>query len=88
MTENGRAVSPVVFNEIDEHDFFPGGRSLVHHSEKAYWIVAAVLAASLFNQARRDALQSEVAGAFVHVLGDDGSAIERERLHICCASTP
>lgn len=48
------------------------------HPEKTFFIVEAVVAASFFSQARRDALQAQVAKAFVEVLGDDGSVLERE----------
>ena len=78
MTEIGRAATPVMFSEIDAHNWFPGGQPLVEHPEKAFFIVEAVVAASFFSQPRRDALQIAVAKAFVDILGDDGTVLERE----------
>ena len=78
MTEIGRAATPVMFSEIDAHNWFPGGQPLVEHPEKVFFIVEAVVAASFFSQPRRDALQTEVAKAFVDILGDDGTVLERE----------
>jgi phenylpyruvate tautomerase PptA (4-oxalocrotonate tautomerase family) len=78
LTEIGRAATPVMFNEIDAENWFPGGLPLVEHPEKTFFIVEAVVAASFFSQPRRDALQRLVAQAFVDILGDDGSVLERE----------
>jgi phenylpyruvate tautomerase PptA (4-oxalocrotonate tautomerase family) len=78
LTEIGRAAAAVFFDEIDEHNWFPGGVSLLDHPEKQYFVVEAVVAASFFNQSRRDIVQAEVAAAFVAVLGDDGTSLERE----------
>jgi phenylpyruvate tautomerase PptA (4-oxalocrotonate tautomerase family) len=82
VTEIGRAATALMFNELDEHNCFPGGVSLVEHPEKKFWIVEAVVAASFFNQARRDAMQTAVAKAFVEILGDDGSVLDREGVRI------
>ena len=41
-----------------------------------------MVAVSFFSQARRDALQAEVAKAFVNVLGDDGTVLDREGVRI------
>lgn len=82
VTEIGRAATALMFNEIDEHNCFPGGVPLVEHPEKKFWIVEAVVAASFFNQARRDAMQTSVAKAFVDILGDDGSVLDREGVRI------
>jgi phenylpyruvate tautomerase PptA (4-oxalocrotonate tautomerase family) len=82
VTENGRSATPVFFHEIDERNCFMGGKSLVSHPERTFWIVEAIVAASFFNQVRRDALQAAIGKAFVAVLGDDGSAVEREGLRI------
>ena len=61
MTEIGRAATPVMFSEIDAHNWFPGGQPLVEHPQKTFFIVEAVVAASFFSQPRRDALQTAVA---------------------------
>jgi phenylpyruvate tautomerase PptA (4-oxalocrotonate tautomerase family) len=85
LTEIGRAATPVFFNEIHEHNWFPGGKTLIDHPEKTFFIVEAVVAASFFNQKRRDAVQTLVAAAFVDVLGDDGSKLERSGVTIAPA---
>jgi phenylpyruvate tautomerase PptA (4-oxalocrotonate tautomerase family) len=82
MTDIGRATTPVMFSEIDAHNWFPGGQPLVEHPEKVFFIVEAVVAASFFSQSRRDALQTAVAKAFVDILGDDGTVLEREGVKI------
>ena len=82
LTDIGRAATPVMFNEIDAFNWFPGGAPLDEHPEKTFFIVEAVVAASFFSQPRRDALQTAVAQAFVEVLGDDGSVLEREGVTI------
>ena len=78
MTDIGRAATPVMFSEIDAHNWFPGGQPLVEHPEKVFFIVEAVVAASFFSQPRRDALQTAVANAFVDILGDDGMSLNEE----------
>jgi len=78
VTDIGRAATALMFNEIDPRNCFPGGLPLIEHPEKPFWIVEAVVAASFFSQARRDAMQIEVAKAFVEILGDDGSVLDRE----------
>ena len=82
VTEIGRAATPVFFDEIDARNWFPGGTLLVDHPEKIFFIVEAVVAASFFSQVRRDAVQTAVAKAFVEILGDDGSILEREGVRI------
>lgn len=82
LTDIGRAATPVLFNEIDLHNWFPGGVPLAESRDRTFFIVEAVVAASFFTQARRDKVQTEVAQAFVHVLGDDGSVLEREGVTI------
>jgi phenylpyruvate tautomerase PptA (4-oxalocrotonate tautomerase family) len=82
MTDIGRAATPVMFSEIDAHNWFSGGQPLVEHPEKVFFIVEAVVAASFFSQPRRDALQTAVANAFVDILGDDGTLLEREGVKI------
>ena len=92
MTEIGTAATPVMFSEIDAHNWFPGGQPLVEHPEKAFFIVEAVVAASFFSQPRRDALQTAVAKVFVDILGDDGTVLERRgskfRQPISCGCIP
>jgi phenylpyruvate tautomerase PptA (4-oxalocrotonate tautomerase family) len=85
LTEVGRAATPVLINEIDEHNWFPGGVPLLDHPEKTFFIVEVVVAASFFSQPRRDAVQTQVAAAFVDVLGDDGTVLEREGVIIAPA---
>ena len=82
LTEIGQATTPLMFNEIDAINWFPGGVPLVDYPEKTFFIVEAVVAASFFSQPRRDALQGLVAQAFIDVLGDDGSSLEREGVKI------
>ena len=82
VTEIGRAATALMFNEIEEPNCFPGGVPLVEHADRTFWIVEAVVAASFFNQARRDAMQKAVAKAFVQTLGDDGSVLDREGVPI------
>lgn len=82
MTDIGRAATGFFFDEIEGHNCFPGGVPLIQHPEKTFWIVEAVVAASFFSQPRRDALQMLVAKAFVDVLGDDGSVLDREGVRI------
>jgi phenylpyruvate tautomerase PptA (4-oxalocrotonate tautomerase family) len=82
LTEIGKAATPLMFNEIDANNWFPGGLPLIEHPEKTFFIVEAVVAASFFSQPRRDALQKAVADAFIKVLGHDGSVLEREGVKI------
>jgi hypothetical protein len=44
--------------------------------------VEAFVAASFFSQPRRDAMQIAIAKAFVEILGDDGSVLEREDIRV------
>lgn len=78
MTEIGRAATGFIFNEIDVDNCFPGGVPLTDNPEKTFWTVEAFVAASFFSQPRRDAMQTAIAKAFVEILGDDGSVLERE----------
>ncbi|MBV8651195.1 MAG: hypothetical protein JO255_06985 [Alphaproteobacteria bacterium] len=84
VTESARSMTPVFFHKIDYEDDFPGGKPL-EHPGRPFWIVESVVADSFFNQARRDALQDQVAKAFVEVLGDDGTAVERQGLRFAPA---
>ena len=82
VTEIGRAATGFMFNEIDVDNCFPGGIPLVENLEKTFWTVEAFVAASFFSQPRRDAIQIAIAKAFVEILGDDGSVLEREDIRI------
>jgi phenylpyruvate tautomerase PptA (4-oxalocrotonate tautomerase family) len=82
VTEIGRAATGFLYNEIDVENCFPGGAPLTLHPEKTFWIVEAFVAASYFGQKQRDAMQILVAKAFIEVLGDDESVLEREDIHI------
>jgi phenylpyruvate tautomerase PptA (4-oxalocrotonate tautomerase family) len=82
VTEIGRAATGFMFNEVDVENCFPGGVPLKLHPEKTFWIVEAFVAASYFGQKQRDAMQILVAKAFVDVLGDDQSVLEREDIRI------
>lgn len=82
VTDIGRAATGFMFNEIDTHNCFPGGVPLSEHPAKTFWIVEAFVAASFFSQEQRDAMQILVAKAFVEILGDDGSVLDREGVRI------
>lgn len=82
VTEIGRAATGFMFNEIDVENCFPGGVPLTENPEKTFWTVEAFVAASFFSQPRRDAMQTAIAKAFVEVLGNDGSLLEREDIRI------
>lgn len=82
VTEIGRAATALMFNEIETRNCFPGGIPLIENPETAFWMVEAFVAASFFTQARRDAMQVAVAKAFVEILGDDGSELDREGIKI------
>lgn len=85
VSEDGLAATPVVFEEITDHDCFPGGQPLARRQDKMFWIVEAMVSAAFFDQERRDALQAAVARAFVDVLGDDGSVAEHDGLRVAPA---
>lgn len=82
VTEIGRAATGLMFNEINVENCFPGGVPLTANPERTFWIVEAVVAASFFSQPRRDAMQIAIAKAFVEVMGDDGSVLDREDIRI------
>jgi phenylpyruvate tautomerase PptA (4-oxalocrotonate tautomerase family) len=82
VTDIGRAATGLFFNEIDVSNCFPGGEPLTEHPEKNFWTVEAFVAAAFFSQKQRDAMQTLVARAFVEVLGDDGSVLDREGVRI------
>jgi hypothetical protein len=53
-------------------------RAFARSSEKTFFIVEAVVAALIFSQPRRDALQAAAAGVFIDILGHNGSQLDRE----------
>jgi phenylpyruvate tautomerase PptA (4-oxalocrotonate tautomerase family) len=85
ITEIGTAATGFFFNELDVDNCFPGGIPLSVHPDKVFWTVEAFVAASFFSQPRRDEMQRDIAAAFVDVLGDDGSVLEREDIRIAPA---
>jgi len=85
ITEIGTAATGFFFNELDVENCFPGGVPLSEHPDKVFWTVEAFVAASYFSQPRRDEMQRDIAAAFVDVLGDDGSVLEREDIRIAPA---
>jgi phenylpyruvate tautomerase PptA (4-oxalocrotonate tautomerase family) len=82
VTEIGTAATGFFFNEINADNCFPGGVPLSEHPERVFWTVEAFVAASFFSQPRRDEMQTDIAKAFVEILGDDGTALEREDIRI------
>jgi phenylpyruvate tautomerase PptA (4-oxalocrotonate tautomerase family) len=98
VTEIGIAATGCFYNEIDVANCFNGGVPLTDHPERLFWTVECLVAESYFSQPRRDALQKEIAAAFVDVLGDDGTIMQREdikispsylmRLHVVIVNIP
>jgi phenylpyruvate tautomerase PptA (4-oxalocrotonate tautomerase family) len=82
VTEVGTAATGFFYNEVDVENCFPGGVPLSEHPEKMFWTVEAFVAASYFSQPRRDAMQTDIAKAFVDILGDDGTVMQREDITI------
>jgi phenylpyruvate tautomerase PptA (4-oxalocrotonate tautomerase family) len=82
VTEIGTAATGFFYNEVDVENCFPGGVPLASHPEKTFWTVEAFVAASYFSQSRRDEMQFDIAKAFVDILGDDGSVMQREDITI------
>jgi phenylpyruvate tautomerase PptA (4-oxalocrotonate tautomerase family) len=85
VTEIGTAATGLFFNEIEVRNCFPGGVPLTEHPEKMFWTVEAFVAASFFSQPRRDEMQLDIAKAFVDILGDDGTVLDREGIRIAPA---
>jgi phenylpyruvate tautomerase PptA (4-oxalocrotonate tautomerase family) len=85
VTEIGTAATGFFFNELDAENCFPGGVPLTEHPDKVFWTVEAFVAASYFSQPRRDEMQRDIAAAFVDILGDDGTVMEREDIRIAPA---
>jgi phenylpyruvate tautomerase PptA (4-oxalocrotonate tautomerase family) len=82
VTEIGTAATGFFFNEIEVNNCFPGGVPLTEHPEKTFWTVEAFVAASFFSQPRRDEMQTDIAKAFIDILGHDGSVLDREGIRI------
>ena len=61
---------------------FPGGVPRSQHPDRMFWTVEAFVAASYFSQPRRDEMQQDIAAAFVDILGDDETVLEREDIRI------
>lgn len=70
VSEAARNGTFVVYNEI------PRPKAIGAQGQP-FWLVEAFVDGPFFNQARRDAAQLAVGKAFVEVLGDDGSSVER-----------
>ena len=84
VTDAGRDITALMFNEIADHNCFIGGRSLdkPKHPGDTFWLVEIMVAAGFFDQARREAVQAAIRKAFVTVLGDDGSVIEHDGVRV------
>ena len=70
VSEEARNGTFVVFEEL------PPGKAIGAKGQP-FWFLEAFVDAPFFTQARRDAAQLAVRKAFVEVLGDDGSSVER-----------
>src|SRR5260370_11979632 len=84
VTDAGRDITSLMFNEIAAHNCFIGGRPLdkPKHPGDTFWLVEIMVAAGFFDQARREAVQAAMRKAFVTVLGDDGSVIEHDGVRV------
>src|SRR5271170_5948800 len=82
VTESGTAKTGMFFNELDIENCFHGGVPLDEHPENVFWTVEAFVAESYFSQPRRDEMQRDVAKAFVDVLGDDSTVMQRGDIRI------
>jgi phenylpyruvate tautomerase PptA (4-oxalocrotonate tautomerase family) len=84
VTDAGRDITALVFNEIADHNCFIGGRPLdkPKHPGDTFWLVEIMVAAGFFDQARREAVQAAIKKAFLTVLGDDGSVIEHDGVRV------
>ncbi|MGW7530154.1 tautomerase family protein [Streptomyces sp. NPDC054783] len=74
VTEPARNGTFIVFNEIPQRNCFMGN--------EPFWLVEGITAAGFFNQKRREAAHAAIGKAFLSVLGDDGSEIELNGVHI------
>lgn len=84
LTDAGRHLTALMFNEIADHNCFIGGTPVdkPKHPGDTFWIVEILVAAGFFDQARREAVQAAIKKAFVTVLGDDSSVIEQDGVRI------
>jgi phenylpyruvate tautomerase PptA (4-oxalocrotonate tautomerase family) len=85
VTPSGTEKTGMFFNELDIENCFHGGVPLSDHPDNTFWTVEAYVAASYFSQPRRDEMQRDVAQAFVDVLGDDGTVMERGDIRVAPA---
>jgi hypothetical protein len=82
VTQIGTAATGFFFNERAVENCIPGGVPLSEHPDKIFWTVEALVAASYFSQPRRNEMQHAIAAAFVDIVDDDGSVVEREDIRI------
>jgi phenylpyruvate tautomerase PptA (4-oxalocrotonate tautomerase family) len=77
VTEVARNATFIVFNEIPQRNCFLGN--------DPFWLVEGITAAGFFTQKRREAAHTAIGKAFISVLGDDGSSVEMNGVHIAPA---
>jgi phenylpyruvate tautomerase PptA (4-oxalocrotonate tautomerase family) len=84
VTDAGRDITTLMFNEIADHNCFIGGTPVdkPKHPGDTFWMVEIIVAAGFFDQARREAVQAAVKKAFVTVLDDDGSVMEHDGVRV------
>jgi hypothetical protein len=84
VTDAGRDITTLMFNEIADHNCFIGGTPVdkPKHPGDTFWMVEIIVAAGFFDRARREAVQAAVKKAFVTVLGDDGSVMEHDGVRV------
>src|ERR1700727_421534 len=85
VTEIGTAATGFFFNELDVENCFPGGVPLSEHPDNVFWTGEAFVAASYSSQQRGNERHLDIAAAFVDVLGDDASVLDREDIRIAPA---
>src|SRR5260370_18775947 len=84
VTDTGRDLTSLMFNEIADHNCFIGGRPVdkPKHPGDTFWLVEIMVAAGFFDQARREAVQAAIKKAFVTVLGDERSVIDQHGVRV------
>lgn len=84
VTDAGRDITSLMFNEIADYHCFIGGRPVdkPKHPGDTFWLVEIMVAAGFFDQARREAVQAAIRKAFLTVLSDDGSVIEHDGVRV------
>jgi phenylpyruvate tautomerase PptA (4-oxalocrotonate tautomerase family) len=84
VTDVGRDVTALMFNEIADHHCFIGGKPVEKpkHPGDTFWLVETIVAAGFFDQARREAVQAAIKKAFVTALGDDGEVLEQDGVRV------